>query len=196
VIATRGSLTPLPTQGSWQQHVGAAVDIAGRSVVVFTVRPVCCGHIGHTADTQRINEMKSVAATISKLRAGTLGTPLQPWQKAPLLVIGDWNMVGSRTPLDVMLEKPPGGPGLVHHMPRHLKGDDVYTWYKTKLDEFPPGMLDLLVHSSDLTPKGSYVLDTAELDSATLTKLGLQSDDSQASDHLLLVVDLGTGSAP
>jgi endonuclease/exonuclease/phosphatase family metal-dependent hydrolase len=196
VIATRGTLTPLPTQSSWQQHVGAAVDIAGRSLVVFTVRPVCCGHIGHSADTQRVNEMKSVAATIDKLRAGTLGTALQPWQKAPLLVIGDWNMVGSRTPLDVMLEKPPAGPGLTHHLLRHLIGDDVYTWYQTKLDAFPPGMLDLFVHSSELTPKSSYVLDTADLDAATLTKLGLQQGDSQASDHLMLVVDLGTGSAP
>ena len=196
VIATRGSLTPLPTQSAWQQHVGAAVDIAGRSLVVFTLRPVCCGHIGHTSDTQRINEMKSMAATIAKLRAGTLGTALQPWTQAPLLVIGDWNMVGSRTPLDVMLTKAPGGPGLTHHVLRHLSGDDVYTWYQSKLDVFPPGMLDLFVHSPDLTPKSSFVLDSADLDAAALTTLGLQQSDSQASDHLLLVVDLGTGSAP
>lgn len=196
VIATRGTLTPLPTQRSWQQHVGAAVDIAGRSLVVFTVRPVCCGHIGHTADTQRINEMKSVAATIGKLRAGTLGTTVQAWKASPLVVIGDWNMVGSRTPLDVMLEKSPSGPGLTHYLLRHLKGDDVFTWYKNEPGGFPPGMLDLLVHSAELTPRSGFVLDTAELEAATLTKLGLQQDDSQASDHLLLVVDLGTGSAP
>jgi len=105
-----------------------------------------------------------------------------------VVVVGDWNLVGSRTPLDVMLDKS-SGPGLAHLLLRHLRGDDVFTWYQDELDAFPPGMLDVLVHSPDLTPRRSFVLDTAELGDATLAKLGLQPDDSQASDHLMLVAD-------
>jgi hypothetical protein len=87
-----------------------------------------------------------------------------------------------------MLDKS-SGPGLSHLLLRHLRGDDVFTWYKDELDAFPPGMLDVLAHSPDLTPRRSFVLDTAELESATLNTLGLEPDDSQASDHLLLVAD-------
>lgn len=195
MIATRGSITAVPQQYTSQQHVGAAIKVAGSSLVVFTLRPPCCGYIGASADTQRIAEMKALASTIKKLRDGTLGASLQSWQKAPVVVVGDWNLVGSRAPLDVMLDKKTG-PGLSHYLLRHLKGDDVFTWYSDKLNTFPPGMLDLLVHSPELTPKGGYVLDTAELDSATLTKLGLQAGDSAASDHLLLVTDLAVKASP
>ena len=37
---------------------------------------------------------------------------------------------------------------------RHLRGEDVFTWRDDKTGEFPPGMLDVLVHSPDLLPKG------------------------------------------
>jgi len=197
LVATRGTLKGLPAQGAGQQHAGAAIDIGGGSVVVFTVRPVCCGYIGDPADIQRINEMKTMAATIQKLRTGQLGADLLAWKDAPVVVVGDWNLVGSRTPLDVMLAPTSsGGPGLTHWLLRHLRGDDVFTWYLDKAGEFPPGMLDVLVHSPDLTARHGFVLDTAELDATTLTQLKLQPTDSQASDHLMLVADLGTGSAP
>jgi endonuclease/exonuclease/phosphatase family metal-dependent hydrolase len=188
LVATRGSLKPVPLQSLSQQYAGAAVDVDGRSVVVFTLRPPCCGYIGDPSDAQRIAELKALAAAIAKLRQGQLGADLLPYQKAPVVVVGDWNLVGSRTPLDVMLDKS-SGPGLAHLLLRHLRGDDVFTWYQDELDAFPPGMLDVLVHSPDLTPRRSFVLDTAELGDATLAKLGLQPDDSQASDHLMLVAD-------
>jgi hypothetical protein len=50
-------------------------------------------------------------------------------------------------------------------------------------------MLDLIVHSPGLERGNGFVLDTAELDAKTLSELGLQATDSQASDHLLLVAD-------
>ena len=190
LVATRGTLEGLPAQSIGQQHAGAALTVDGHSVVVFAVRPVCCGYIGDPADAQRIAEMKLMAATIQKLRAGQLGADLLAHKDAPVVVVGDWNLVGSRTPLDVMLDTT-SGPGLTHWLLRHLRGDDVFTWRSDTAGDFPPGMLDVLVHSPDLTPHNGFVLDTAELDAATLTQLKLQVADSLASDHLMLVADFG-----
>ena len=118
---------------------------------------------------------------------------LLPYRYAPLIVVGDWNLVGSRTPLDLVED--PQGPDQCHWLLPHLVGDDVYTW--RDLDEGPgdfvPGLLDLLTFSADLMVRqNGFVLDSTELDSELLSVLGLESADSLASDHLMLVGDFTT----
>jgi hypothetical protein len=185
-IASRASLVPLPLPSSTQAFAAAALELAGKKLVVFSVCTTCCGYIGSLEDQARIQQMSELAATIKKLRDGTLGAALDPWRDAPVVVVGDWNLVGSRKPLDLMLD--PAGPALSHWQLRHLLVDDVFTWRAD--DPFPPGMLDLLVHSpTRLTRKNGYVLDTADLDAAALGALGLQDADSEVSDHLMLVAD-------
>jgi len=51
-------------------------------------------------------------------------------------------------------------------------------------------MLDVLVHGEGkLKRRNGFILDTADLDAPRLGQLGLQANDSQASDHLWLVAD-------
>lgn len=187
-LASRGTLVPVPEQSLSQMFAGVALELSGKKLVVFTVRTTCCGTADSAADQSRVQEMGELAQAIAKLRAGQLGSALLPWRDAPLVVIGDWNLVGSRKPLDVMLAA--SGPALSQWMLRHLLVDDAFTWRSDKAGEFPPGMLDLLAHGGQgLTRRNGFVLDTRDLDAATLGKLGLQSADSLASDHLLLVGD-------
>jgi endonuclease/exonuclease/phosphatase family metal-dependent hydrolase len=195
MVATRGTLKGIPGPSDASGYTGAAIDVAGSKLVAFSVHAACCSYIGSAADLDRIAQMQELAATIKKLRDGQLGAELLPWKSAPVVVLGDWNLVGSRTPLDLM-EDATTGPGLKQQLLRHLNSDDVYTWRMDGLNIFPPSMLDIAVHSSDLTPLRGYVLDTADLDASTLKKLGLQTADSQASDHLLMVTDLAISSAP
>jgi len=187
-IATRAALKPLPTQSSAQMFAAAAIDLGEKLLVVFTVRTTCCGYIGNPADLARIQQMTELAATVKKLRDGQLGGELDPWRDAPVVVIGDWNLVGSRTPLDLILDAT-SGPGLAHWQLHHLLGDDTYTWRSETVGEFPPGMLDLVTHSKSLKQHNGFIFDTADLDAATVSNLGLQAPDSQASDHLVLVAD-------
>jgi hypothetical protein len=185
-IASRATLNPLPQ--STNAIAGAALELGGKPLVVFSLRTTCCGYAGDPSDVARVQQMTEVAGTIKKLRDGALGTELLAWRDAQVVVVGDWNLVGSRKPLDVMLD--PSGPALSHWQLRHVTVDDVFTWRSEKVGEFPPGMLDVLVHSpAKLQRKNGFILDTADLDAPKLGQLGLQANDSQASDHLWLVAD-------
>lgn len=196
-IATRAALTPLPhNHFTNPPFTGAGIELGdGSRVMVFTVRPTCCGFIGNPADQQRIGEFQRLVSTIVALRDGTLGTEFESFVKSPVIVFGDWNLVGSTTPLDLMLD--PSGPGLERWLLRHLVGDGaIYTWRNDDLGSFAPGALDVLAYgsvdpASTLEPISGYVLDTEQLDGAMLEQLGLQGSDSLSTDHLLLVADFG-----
>ncbi len=187
-IASRAPGKQLPVQSATQAFLGVALELAGKRLVVFTLRPTCCGYTGSAEDAARVQELTALAATIKQLRDGALGAELDPWRAAPVVVVGDWNLVGSRAPLDVLLD--PKGPALSHWLLRHLVGEDVFTW-RNDADKggFPPGKLDVLVHSPELERRGGFVLESAELDATTANRLGLKGTDSQASDHLMLVAD-------
>jgi hypothetical protein len=187
-VVTRGTLKPLPSQQG-DCFAGAAISLDQKRYVIFSLRPICCGYIGDPADKQRIAEMQQLRDRIMDLRSGTLGTDFTDWKDAPVVLFGDWNLVGSRTPLDLMEDKK--GPALVHSIIRHLNSPHAYTWIgQDTPGEFPPGILDLLAHSPSLEFMSGFVLDTADLNADTLSKLKLQKEDSRVSDHLLIVADL------
>ena len=190
VIASQHALVPVPHDGD----AAAIVDMgADGAVCVFSIHPRCCGYIGSGQDFSRIAEMEGVASTIEALRDGALGAGLEPYSYVPIIIIGDWNLVGSRTPLDVAED--PQGPNLTHWLLSHLSDPDVYTWRNDNgfPGSFSPGLLDLLAYSADLmTARNGFVLDSFQLDLDTLDELGLDAEDSQASDHLMLVGDFTT----
>jgi hypothetical protein len=66
----------------------------------------------------------------------------------------------------------------------------MLTW--TDADSsFTPGRLDwLLVDDRAWMPMGSWSLDTAHLSDQVLKDAGLERDDSRATDHLPIFVDL------
>jgi hypothetical protein len=196
-VATRGVLTALPHDEVAQPpYSGAGIELpGGLRVMVFSPRPKCCGYAGDPSDQQRISEFQHLAATIADLRNGALGVDFEPFVDAPIIVMGDWNLVGSATPVELMSD--PAGPGLERWLLRHLVGDGaIYTWRSDGLGGFPPGALDVLAYGSvdpskTLKPLAGYVLDSEELDATTLEQLGLLPEDSKSSDHLLLVADFG-----
>ena len=190
VVASPHPLVPLPSLSS--KYAGAVVDLGGgEGVIVFSIHPKCCGYIGSSEDNQRIGEMQDLIDALTQVRDGSAGSPLLPFQNAPVMVIGDWNLVGSRVPLD-MLEDPAGPDMRDTFVPPLIPGSYA-TWHgsSTGPGSFMPGRLDLLaVQRGVLTVMNAFTLDTGLLDASDLSALGLQAGDSAATDHLMLVVDL------
>jgi exonuclease III len=108
-----------------------------------------------------------------------------------VVIGGDWNLVGSREPLDIAR----GGADLDNSeldVARALVLGDaaMYTW-RDAATGFPPGRLDVIVYSdSSAEVVNAFVLDTGRLADRALARMGLDRTDSRASDHLPVVVDL------
>ena len=169
-------------------YAAALVDLPGdEAVFVLSVHPKCCGYIDSSEDATRIGQAQDMAQTIADFRAGSLGGALAPFADAPVIVIGDWNLVGSRTPLDIIED--PSGPALTALDMPNLIGESVLTW-RNPSSSFAPGRLDLATYDDAIlsAPK-AYLLDTALLNGTERSALGVQATDSEASDHLLLVAD-------
>lgn len=195
-IATHATLLPITAANS--SYAAAVVDFgAGDAVVVFAIHPKCCGYIGSSEDATRISQMNALAGTLANLRSGALGPSFAQYVDAPAIIIGDWNIVGSRTQLDIV--ENPLGPDVAEIVPENLIGNEVITWRGTSTGagSFSPGRLDLLTHSNEgLTPLKSFVLDSALLNGGELAALGLQAADSTASDHLMLAADFSFAAPP
>ncbi|MBC7773778.1 MAG: endonuclease/exonuclease/phosphatase family protein [Pyrinomonadaceae bacterium] len=182
VIGSRWPLVAIPSPGF--RSVSAVVQLPTGPVALFSVHLSCCGYVGSGEDLGRITQMQGIAQTVLDLRAGVLGPALKPYANSPVIITGDWNLVGSRTPLDVA-----EGVGVSAEVIRHLASGDAFTW-RDDPTRFWPGRLDLLAFSRrNLLLARGHVLDTAELTSEELAKMGLQASDSAASDHLLTVAD-------
>lgn len=190
VIASQQLTLPIPHDGD----VAAIVDFGSDGAVgVFSIHPSCCGYIGNGQDLGRIAEMQAIVATIEDLRDGAFGPELEPYRYVPIIIIGDWNLVGSRTPLDLVED--PDGPNHTHWLLRHLVDSDVFTWRRlnTSPGGFSPGLLDLLTYSTGLLhARNGFVLDSGTLTQDLLDELQLDPADSAASDHFMLVGDFAT----
>lgn len=189
VVASHFPLVTLPSLNT--KYAAAAVDLGqGDAVIVFSIHPKCCGYVGNTDDNKRIDEATTMIGVLDQVRDGTAGAALLPYADAPALVIGDWNLVGSSTPLDLFLD--PAGPNMRDAYVPPLAGPSFATWRgSTSPGSFFPGRLDLLTVQRDaLAILNAFTLDTAALSAPTLSTLGLQAGDSDASDHVMLVADL------
>lgn len=185
------SQSPLLAVPMGQAHQGALVlRGGGRDVLVVTNHPKCCGYTGSSEDSQRISQAQSAIAALASFRAGTAGAALAPYKDVPVVLVGDWNLVGSVTPLNLWLAQP--SPAMTRLPIPHLIGDDITTWASPSGLDFWPGVLDVLVYDrAKLYSRNAYSLDSAVLNSTERAMLGLQASDSAASDHLLLVADFG-----
>jgi hypothetical protein len=183
VIASPSAVRPLPSSDEF--HAAAVVELPGSPVLVVSIHPTCCGWVGSPEDRTRIAQTRAVIQTVGALRSKSLGAALAPFADAPAVVVGDWNLVGSRTPLTLLEDEL----DLAYLQVPHLIGEQVFTWREPK-SSFPPGLLDLVVHqATGLSPRGAFVLDSAELNETELAAMGLEPEDSLASDHMLVVVD-------
>jgi len=186
VIVARGAIVGLPAFNS--RYGAAAVEFApGRWAVIVSAHLKCCGFIGSPEDNDRISQASQIATTVNFVRNSVPGSPFYTYRDAPVVVIGDYNLVGSREPVAVL----ESDAGLTRWILPHLIGEGITTW-RSDTSSFWPGTLDLVMHGDRVAQRNGFVLDSAQLNPQELTDLGLNGFDSRiASDHLMLVADFG-----
>jgi endonuclease/exonuclease/phosphatase family metal-dependent hydrolase len=162
---------------------GAAVEVGGRRLLVVPVDLQCCGdRPGCPEDRIRLMEAGAIHAAVRRaLAAGRFDG---------LLIAGDFNLVASREPLDLMAE------GLTIAETLRLDGLSNATWGR-RGSQFPPGRLDYLLYSDNsLRLLASFAFRTGDLPIYWLRRHRLQPDDSDlASDHLPIVADFSWRSS-
>lgn len=177
--------------------LGALVDLPGTEsdLYVINVHLPCCAR-----DNERQTHVDTLVAWLRESRKA--GSFLK--SRTPIIVTGDMNFVGhERQPWtlltgDILDEKAHGSDcpldwddsALADLMPRHVAGDEIYTW-RNDNDKYPPGRLDYVFFTdSVMSAERSFALWTPTMTPNDLKSAGLQRDDAPtASDHIPLVVD-------
>jgi len=167
----------------------------------------CCG--GNSNEAQRQSEADEYMAFLRDAINGE-GDGLVLSPNAPVVYGGDLNMVGLDNPIytlvtgDIANESTNGpdfapdwdGSSLTEWPILQSDHPFDYTWTSNSLSsEWIPGKLDYII-TSDATAdlKGGFVLRTDDMSPGRLSELGLLSGDAlAASDHFIVVADLGLG---
>jgi endonuclease/exonuclease/phosphatase family metal-dependent hydrolase len=167
----------------------------------------CCG--GNSNEAQRQSEADEYMAFLRDAINGE-GDGLVLSPNAPVVYGGDLNMVGLDNPIytlvtgDIANENTNGpdfapdwdGSSLTEWPILQSDHPFDYTWTSNSLSsEWIPGKLDYII-TSDATAdlKGGFVLRTDDMSPGRLSELGLLSGDAlAASDHFIVVADLGLG---
>jgi hypothetical protein len=148
-------------------------------LVVFSVHFKCCGYAGSDEDQQRRAQANEVASAIKRIRSGEYG---EVAKTARLVVLGDYNLVGSRQPLETILEAGPQEVTL-----RSVVDGSTATWRGvTKKETFWPGRLDYVAVAPATGKASGFLVRSAEIGKLT----GAENNDPFATDHAMMVVDL------
>ena len=180
VVASKHALQPVEIRDA--RAAAAIVDVDDNGFdandpLVASVHLKCCGYAGSDEDLRRMGEVVNLARSLRRAGEGR-----------PIIVAGDYNLVGSSLPRDLLMS--PQTLGLKEVVPLQLGDGSATTWRGLRPSEsFWPGRLDLILHSPSLDPQQSFSIDTADLDDAALQAMNLEPDDSLGSDHLLLITD-------
>ncbi|MCB9845523.1 MAG: endonuclease/exonuclease/phosphatase family protein [Phycisphaeraceae bacterium] len=173
---------PRELDGRPVRYAGAIVRTPLRDTAVASVHLKCCGSAGSEEDLRRIAE----AAVVSEAFAGLAS------ERSMLRAIGgDFNLVGTRQPLDEIRRACDGdGSDMATTEPTVLGDRAIYTW-SDSASPFSPGRLDCVVYGDSTAEVASaFVLDTRRLADEALKSAGLERGDSGASDHMPVVIDL------
>jgi endonuclease/exonuclease/phosphatase family metal-dependent hydrolase len=153
-------------------------------VFAVTLDLICCGN-REGSPHDRVRRLETTAIHDASRRTLARLAP------DAVIVGGDFNLVGSPDPLDLMAEGlDPDGSDLVVADALQLDGLSSATWESTR-GPFPPGQLDYLLYSaSSLDLLQAFVLDTRDVALDERGRLDLRETDTErASDHLPLVAD-------
>ncbi|MDY7108027.1 MAG: endonuclease/exonuclease/phosphatase family protein [Planctomycetota bacterium] len=185
-ISSNEHIEPIPhhaVEGWFLRTAGSIVHDNDRRVLVMSVHLKCCGRIGDESDRTRIGEAKAIRAALREALRAT--------RFDGILIAGDMNLVGSRTPLDILAGRVAGaGPRLAVAEPMPLDGRSNATWRDPR-EPFVPGRLDFALYDGTaFEPARAFVLDGRDLAPRWLEHHGLRAADTAISDHLPIVVDL------
>ena len=142
----------------------------------------------------RWKEAKNIIRFIAgvKQNSGESGVP----PGTPIVIIGDFNLVGESRQLDMLLNGGKHGPDwdgtpLTDLFPYHNGAPESYTWKSSQRKGFGPGRLDLVIYTdSVISPIKSYILCTETMKKSELSDYGLRRNDTPTiSDHCPTVVD-------
>ncbi len=193
MIASRYPLKALPSANG--NYALARIDVGGNSLFVMSVHLSAMGYIGSKEDLRRIQQAAALLDTVTEINRGTYDARDGERRGSGIVMVGDFNLVGSRTPVDLLATEAISG--LENWTLPHLAGDSVVTWRGGVWSSFSPGKLDYSLHSSaTLIRKNGFVLNSELLSQTELDKLKLERTDSHASDHLLMVTDYQFGDVP
>jgi endonuclease/exonuclease/phosphatase family metal-dependent hydrolase len=148
-------------------------------VAAVSVHLACCGSAGSKEDQRRVVEAEAIHEVIRRL------------ERSMIVAGGDLNLVGSRKPLEVLCGGHSQETSLLKWADTLVLGDSaIYTW-RSPTDIFLPGRLDYLLFSDPaLEPINAFALDTLRLSRSFLDEASLMRDDSEASDHIPIVLDV------
>lgn len=229
LAAIFNGLSPLGNGQSWQAHKGRnqiivsrhqlsmqQIDVPGgtrgiamaqidlpdstfsNDLFVLNNHFPCCG--GNEA--ARVTEATAVANWIRD--ATTVGGNFDLPEGTAISVLGDLNIVGGPTPLNILLDGLNGqspdwdGTALVDANPKHnANGNDDWTW-RDDDSPFDPGVLDYVLYTDSVIKMDyGYVLNPSLMSAADLQATGLLASDFKLDknlndgtyDHLPLIVD-------
>ncbi len=185
-------ITPLVQDGVTFPHdgrdhnariVSGVVALPVGDIVVASTHLKCCGSATSPEDSTRIAEAGRIASALGDAIADD-----PTWVR---VVAGDMNLVGTRTPLDLIGKGLDSDGSDLEIAPVRVLGDNAtYTWVDWQTS-FTPGRLDYVLYSgAGCRVLGATAIDTRRLSDAALARMGLERDDSGASDHLPIVVDV------
>jgi endonuclease/exonuclease/phosphatase family metal-dependent hydrolase len=169
-----------PTPVRW---VAGLVRTPVGDAAVASVHLACCGSMGSPEDVHRLAEARAVNDAMRRALGG-MGPGVR-------LIAGNMNLVGSRPPLDaIRAGLDTDGSDLNVAEPFVLGDAAQFTWRDPR-SPFPVGRLDYCVFSDAFADAvQAFVFDTRGLSEAALARIGLDREDTVATDHLPVVVDL------
>lgn len=166
----------------------------------------CCG--GSSNEAQRQAEADEYMAFLRDAMTGEGALTLAP--NTPVVYGGDLNMVGLDDPIytlvsgDISDEGTYGpdfspdwdGTALTEQPLLQTDHGFDFTWMSSNINsEWMPGKLDYFITSdASIDLRGGFVVRTEDMSDERLTEFGLLANDAlDASDHFLVVGDLGLG---
>jgi len=189
VIASKYPLKALTSKND--RYAAAYISLAENHLFIINVHLAAMGYIDSEEDRFRIRQANDIIAVIDEIRKGQHGKDESPC----IVIVGDFNLVGSRTPLDLIIDKKVHG--LKNWLTPNLIGESVVTWRGGPRDSFSPGKLDYVVYSAEtLIPRNGFILNSELLNRTERKQLNLHADDSKLSDHLLITVDFQFSDSP
>ncbi len=186
VIASKYRLNILPSKND--RYAAALVRLAENNLLIINVHLKAMGYIDSSEDRLRIRQASDIVATIEEVCSGQYFEDDARGRKPAVVIVGDFNLVGSRAPLDLILEEKTCG--LKDWLIPNLIGESVVTWRGGSRASFSPGKLDYVIYSAKtLAGKNGFILDSEFLNQTECRQLKLDAADSKLSDHLLMTID-------
>ncbi len=163
------------------RSVTALLQTPIRDTVVTSVHLKCCGGYMEAEDHTRVAEAVALNTMIGSLPRRFETTRI---------IGGDLNLVGSTAPLITLAQGLDLDASELSVAPAEVLGDATqHTWARAR-SSFSPGRLDYILYSdSNARVSAAFTLDTSVLSDTALQTMGLHRTDSEASDHLPMVVD-------